>query len=176
LGENQARDIRVESLRLHYIHFNSKGGALEKCLPWFTKLRILKFDTCGCSRRSRGSASFSLLLEGLRRNGSLCEYGEGDARLWSRAEKSRVTALLQRNRRVPELLANLKNDETLIFLVPCFLRLAQQSQRMAPNTILLGMLASNLIKGSTSNSSKGSTSSNKRLRADQVEMKVLRLS
>jgi hypothetical protein len=104
------------------------------------------------------------------------EFGEGDTWLLSRAEKSRITALLQRNRRVPELLANLKNDETLIFLVPCFLRLAQQSPRMALNTILLGMLASNLIKGSTSNSSKGSTSSNKRLRADQVEMKVLRLS
>jgi hypothetical protein len=161
-GENQASDIRVESLRLHFNFFNSEGGALEKCLPGFTKLRTLNFDTC------RASGSLSRLLEGLRLNGSLWEFGEGDTRLWSKTEKRKVTAFFQRNRRVPELLANAESDKTLMFLVPCLFRLAQQSPRMAPNKVLLGLIALNSIKGPASESSKGSTGDNKRLRADHV--------
>jgi hypothetical protein len=167
LGENKASDIHVERLRLSFIAFRPSGGALEKCLPWFTKLRILQFDTCW---RNRSRDSLPLLLEGLRLNGSLWEFCKGDTRLWSKAEKSTVAALFQRNRRVPELLANLKNDETSVFLVPCLLRLAQQSPRMAPNTILLGLLAINSIKEPAI--SKGSNDRSKRLRADQVEMKT----
>jgi hypothetical protein len=137
----QTYDIQVGSLTLDLF---DGCTALEELLPRLTKLRILTF---GSLYRQHRTAS---LLGPLRLNGSLWEFGEGDGWPWSKSEEKKVKAFGLRNRHVPELLAHAKNDETLKLLVPHLFCVAQQSPRMAPNMILLGLLAGSSTIGSSS--------------------------
>jgi hypothetical protein len=92
------------------------------------------------------SGSVSTILHAFRQNGSLGKITmRGDSKVWS-IEKQMLDAYGRRNRLVPQILSNLETDDSMLHVVPILFRLAQHARRMAPNCILLGLLASKKIK------------------------------
>jgi hypothetical protein len=132
LETDQTSDIQVETLHLDCI-FPSDIVALEMILPWCTKLRTLIVDRNECRA----------ITHAFQRNGSLYKV-KIHRGLWKHSAQKRLLAAFgRRNRRIPRLLTNV-NGETSPVLIPSLFFAAQQAARVAPNTLLLGLLANRM--------------------------------
>jgi hypothetical protein len=108
---------------------NSHVDALVRFIPILTRLRSLKLPPHGGEHTNR-------LVDAVRRNGSLGYVAFGDVPLDDPA--------LERNACLPKLLANpctAADGTAKLVLFPTLFYAACQAPRMAPNTILIGLLA-----------------------------------
>jgi hypothetical protein len=134
LAALHSNDVQVKQLLLDFL-YPEEITILGTLLPFFIKLQSLTVD-------GNTSGSTSTILAAFRQNGSLWEVKmDGDSETMYE-ERRMLDAYCNRNRMGPKILCNLENDDSSFFLVPTLFRLAQHAPRMAPNTILIGLLAS----------------------------------
>jgi hypothetical protein len=132
LAASHSFDIQVKRLYLDYLS-PEEITTLGTLLPNFTKLQSL-------SVKGNTSGSFSTILAAFRHNGSVWKVTTGGESHSN--ERRMLDAYGCRDRLGSKTLGNLKNDDSLQFLLPTLLRIAQQAPRMAPTTTVLGLLAS----------------------------------
>jgi hypothetical protein len=126
--------VQVKQLLLDFL-YPEEITLLRTLLPFFIKLQSLTVD-------GNTSGSTSTILAAFRQNGSLWEVKMGGDSETMYEERRMLDAYCNRNQMGPKILGNLENDDSSLFLVPTLFCLAQHAPRLAPNTILIGLLAS----------------------------------